>query len=205
MPEYNKRFIALSMQSFLDKNGLVAGIKYLDILTYVTLRSFNNSDNDECFPSYQALASKSGMCRTFITESIKRLQKIGVIDILEPDSNHPSNRYFFEKFKHFERIPYEIFAAEDLSSNEKAMLLCIRLFSDGINIYKPAGLKDILGLTYNTVHPLFKSLKEKGYIGERKKKIKKKTYKSWFFTDKINWLYRYDEDEFQEPFKLKIA
>lgn len=197
MPDYYRRFIALPTHLFKNENGLEKLIKYRDILTYVTLRSYNNSTDNKCFPAYETLASRSGMSRTFIIQSIKRLHKLGAIDIEPPCEERASNSYYFEECKHFQRIPYEVFSA-DLTANEKAMLLCIRLISDGIMIIgNPSAISKNLGLSYNTFYPLFKSLKDKGYIEERKRYKKgveiKSRFKNFNLTDKIDWTYLYNK------------
>jgi len=142
-------------------------IKYTDVLTYVTIRSFN-SYNDNCFPSYETIAARSGFGRKFTIESVDRLEKAGYLKVYRSKSLRQPNKYMFPRYKYDAAenpISYAIFEL-DLTRNELAMLLCLRQV---INCYKPSyySMKHYtsqLGLSYDTISKQFRSLVRKGYI-----------------------------------------
>jgi Fic family protein len=206
MGSFNKRFVALPMQLFLNEYGLTKQIHYKDILTYITLRSYYNTETKLCYPSYETLQARSGMGRTFIIQSVKRLHRLGVIDIQEPDSKYKSNRYTFEEFDLFEKIPYEVFDAE-LSSTDKSMLLLLRFFFNGLRCWMTISeICSHLNLRYSQVYPRFKALKEKGFIAERKIGPMG-PITELAFTDKINWRYDYNSkhEDRRKVMNLKVS
>ncbi|MBE9584014.1 helix-turn-helix domain-containing protein [Mucilaginibacter sp. JRF] len=209
----NGRFVAMPMFLQLQKEKL----KYLDALIYITIRSFNNSDTNECYPAYETIAERSGMGRTFVTQSIKRLENAGYLKVKRSKVKHVCNSYSLEKkLPYFECIPYEIFDC-DLTPNQKAMLICLRpLFVEGflqcsMSIEKMA---ELIGVSYRTVHAQLTGLITKGYI-DRKFIIHKnsdKAHQRFFFSDKIDWVFDYTpkKDIVQQSaqnlkIKLKIA
>ncbi|MEJ6980560.1 helix-turn-helix domain-containing protein [Pedobacter sp. P351] len=99
----------------------------------------------------------------------------------------------------FEKIPYDIFNATDLSLHEKAMLICVRqFFNHGLlqTIYSIKDIENHLGLSYNTVYKQYNGLKNNGYIETRKKN--RALLSADFLTDKINWLYSYKKENKDE-------
>ena len=95
----------------LDKQNL----KCLDALTYAAIRSFWNTDQGYAYPPYEKIMERSGLGRTFLSQSIKRLEKACFLTITHSDRAGTCNRYRFGMLARFERIPYELFEAEDLS------------------------------------------------------------------------------------------
>lgn len=161
---------------------------YLDILTYVTIKSFDNSNKD-CFPSYETIAERSGLSRTFIIESISRLENSNYL-ITERRGYRTSTRCYPNQYKftieedYFLMISYEIFKATDLTNNEKAMLLALRQFA--ITPYHLYGsLKEIaqdLNLPTTTINKQYYSLVKKGYLD--KSELKQKIT---LLTNRIDW------------------
>lgn len=171
----------------LDQTNL----QYLDILIYTALKSFDNDDED-CFPMHETIGKRARLSRRFVIDSIKRLETSGFISVIRSAKKHVSNHYFFNKLERFEQIPYDLFEQPDLTPNEKAMLICLRQFF----IHGPLQCgNDItffarwLGLTYNTIVPIYKSLVDKGYILERVKIYRNKPNSTIvrILSDKIEW------------------
>ena len=172
-------------------------LKYLDILTYTTIRSYMNSEDGTAFPSYETVAKVSGLGRTFVIQSVKRLKKAGLITVTTKkqatDMNFP-NVYTFRVHGRYERIPTSFFKAEELDPTEKAMLLCLRQFfiHGGLTtIYSINRMSEMLGLTYSKVYAQIKRLITKGYMSSETKKSKysKWSKKCYQFTKKIDWIY----------------
>jgi biotin operon repressor len=197
----NRRFVA--MPDFLKLNK--QNLKTLDVLTYVTVRSFHNSKNGKCYPSYEKIMERSGLSRGTVASSIKRLEASGHFKVNHSNRQGTCNQYTFGDLEHFHRIPYEIFDA-DLTIYEKAFLLCLRsMLMNGLLLYSGSitSLAAGLGLSYQQVYKPYKSLVAKGYI------IEKGTSRVYIFLDpKINWEYHYQGTELPPntmPFILKVA
>ncbi|WP_215126779.1 helix-turn-helix domain-containing protein [Pedobacter sp. ISL-68] len=179
-----------------------SNLTYLDILTYVAIKSFDNSNND-CFPSYETIAERAGLGRTFISESIGRLETSNFIKIdrrgyQKPNKCYP-NRYSFTIDKdYFCQIPHEIFKTTDLTNCERAMLLALRQFA--VTPYQLYGsLKEIahdLHLPLTTINKQYYSLVKKGYLD--KSSLKRKVT---LLTSRIDWDYT-AYLTFEKPAKL---
>jgi hypothetical protein len=163
-------------------------LKYLDVLTYVSLRSFNNPNNG-CFPSYESIAERAGLSRTFVIESIKRLEKAKFINVYRTGFIAPNkscvNHYSFRKEISFNSIPYDIFKVEELTPNEKAMLLLIVQSSFNYRDVWISLQKDAkgLGLTYNVYYKQFNSLIKKGFLEMKNKYVYKLKKIDWYFKE----------------------
>src|SRR5687767_11159228 len=101
-------------------------LNYKDILTYITLRSFYNSKDKYCFPSYETIAKRAQLSKTFITQSIKRLEAAGFIEIWKVGKVRVRHCYKFSKLDQYQKIPYAFLDLGDLTTSEKAMLLLLR-------------------------------------------------------------------------------
>ena len=196
------------MPQILDLKRL--NLKYLDALTYLSIRSFHNSITNWCHPSYDKLIKTSGLSRAFIAKSINRLEDAGFISINRSNHQGRCNRYTFDDDVLFERIPYEIFETDDLTVYEKAMLICLRQFFNHGSLTSSWRVKEFakyLGVTYKVVYGPFKNLLAKGYLVERHH-ISKSGRKSYYLnlTGKINWLYDYSNTKLLTPWeKLQVA
>ena len=203
MNTVNRRFIAMPDFLNLTKENL----KTIDILTYVTVRSFHNSKNGKCYPSYEKIMERSGMSRGTIASSIKRLEASGHFKVNHSNRQGTCNQYEFGRLEHFQRIPYEIFDADDLSKYEKALLLCLRpLFVNGLLVYFGTiiSLGGLLGLSYQQIYKPYKALIDKGYLV-----VKGTTKHIIYLKSKIDWEYEYGDNP-DNPvelttYKLEVA
>ena len=190
MNKTNDRFILLPSNFSLSSDRL----HYKDLLTYIAIRSFNNSITDKCLPSLETIALRSGMSKKYVFQSITRLERSGLIKVERATKKHVANRYTFKETKYFNQIPYEIFEQSSLSTNQIAMLVALRRFFNSVTlqleISKIADIAKILGLTYKTVYVQYKSLITAGYIIETERVLSsgiKKTVTK--LSDKLNWIY----------------
>jgi predicted transcriptional regulator len=176
------------------KNLTKSKLKYTDILTYTSLRSF---DGDEgCFPSYESIASRAGCSRDFVIKSLKRLEKAGVIEIKRKRrivrDRLPVNHYEFTKSFEFDPIPYSFFENK-LSLNDKSMLLTLRQFFYNAKVRPAYQIKRIsfeLGVSYKVIHQRIESLVKLGYIKKLKVDRRKGSFQCKYqYTDKIDWIW----------------
>lgn len=154
----------------LFNNFNTTNLNYRDVLTFVTIKSFDNHQH-ECFPSQETIATLSGLSKSFIIESVERLEQNKALSIYRSgrytaQNRSEVNKYFFPHITVYNQIPYQIFEADDLKPCEKAMLLLLRQFqSCGNEIYGSINeYSDMLGLTYNAIYKQYKSLVSKGYL-----------------------------------------
>jgi Fic family protein len=164
---------------------------------------------DYSYPSYAKISERSGLSTTFINDSIKRLEQAGVLIIDHSTCQGVCNRYYFNEIYRFERIPYELFKAEDLTGYEKATLLCLKqFFNQGLleTSYDLKQLAGYLGITKNTLSKQYSSLRCKGYISERS--ISAKGWNNDLiircFTNKIDWEYDYGMPEAVQPLSFEL-
>ena len=170
----------------LDKLGL----KYVDLLTYVAIKSFLNHQDKSCYPAYETVGKLIGASRSFVAESVSRLEKSGLM--AKQNRYHTSNKYYFKSNGKMLpcQIPVEILAL-DLSIYEKAMLIILRQFDAGTITYIMRDITWIakeLGVTYKTVYTQAQALIKKGYLVE--KTFGKKT--SYELTDLFDWYFPWD-------------
>lgn len=186
------RYVILPNFLFLDKINL----KYLDVLTYASIKWFHNTARTYGHPTHEQIMKISGLGRTFIAQSIKRLEAAGMFRIMHSNRKGTANRYYSKWITLHERIPYELFEIKDLSTYEKAMLLCLKQF---FNLGYLQTSEDItyfakqLGLTYHQVYGRIKGLIAKGYIimEPLSWKWKKREVVMLYLTDKISWTTSY--------------
>ena len=160
----------------------------------MTLRSFLNSDNKKCFPSHETLGEKAGMSKTYVIKSIGRLESAGLIKVERSRILRVSNKYFFAKVDSPSKIPFDFFEVEDLTANQKGMLLCLRQFFQCLSLSHLSDIKrlaNVLGLTYQQVYKQYMPLVSKGFIIETVKSMgtscdKTYTVKS-LNLDRMNW------------------
>ncbi len=190
-PETNNQFVLLPAINQLSQDGL----HYKDLLTYVAIRSFNNNETDDCLPGLDTISRRSGMNKKTTMESIKRLELSGLLKVTKSTKKHVSNRYQFKKCSSFLQIPYSVFKTDDLTFNQRAMLVFIRQCFDSVNLEclcrSIKAISEFLGVTYKVLHCQFNVLIAKGYIekstklydcGDSRVIIK--------LTDKLNWKYQ---------------
>jgi AraC-like DNA-binding protein len=192
----------VNVPDFLDLKD--KNLQYLDALIYVTIKSFNDTSSDICFPSHETIAKRAGMSTRFVIDSIKRLEAYSLIKVERSKDRfkkRASNYYCFiegvgKMFHTTKKIPTAIFDAKELTANEKAMMICLRqFFNHGLltSIWTVSEYAKRLGLSYSIVKKQFDSLVVKGFITESQKLLKslKKSNKVYKFSNKINWDYWY--------------
>ena len=183
-------------------------LKYTDALIYCTIRSYMN-DMAYCYPSYEKIAERSGTSRSFVINSIKRLEESKHLIIQRSNVNHTCNRYYFDKkLQRFERVPFDLLNT-DLSLYEKSMMLCVRqFFNEGLlqSTWTINKMAIALGLSYRTVHAQINNLMDKKYISEKEYTSNKykSSFKYYFITNKIDWVYKFDTRGIENNDLIKI-
>lgn len=206
-PETNNQFVLLPAINQLSQDGL----HYKDLLTYVAIRSFNNNETDDCLPGLDTISRRSGMNKKTTMESIKRLQRSGLLKVTKSTKKRVSNRYEFKKCDSFLQIPYSIFKTGDLTFNQRAMLIFIRQCFDSVNLEclckSLISMSEFLGVTYKVLHCQFSVLVAKGYIEKTIIQYDSSTSRTIIkLTDKLNWKYRrpsYEAKRQIEPVTLE--
>jgi len=171
-------------------------LQYLDILTYTSLKSFNNREED-CFPRHETVGELVGLSKNFVIDSVERLEATGLIVVERSLKKMVSNQYYFPKKDYYgkyshSQIPKSIFKVSDLTSCEMAMLVCIRQFyyhGKHTCLYGTRFYAKWLGLSDDTVRKQFASLIQKGYVRTQHKLNKwgKYTWLKYVLSDKLNW------------------
>lgn len=138
----------------------------------------------------ESIMERSGLGRTFIAQSIKRLEKAKLFKIWHSIGEGSCNRYYFGELKSFECIPYTLFEA-DLTKHEKAMLLCLKqFFVQGYHMTDLTinNFAKTLGLSYQQVYKPYKAIVAKGYIKDDVSARSGNGLIQWKgFTNKLNW------------------
>jgi hypothetical protein len=132
---------------------------------------------------------RSSLSRGFIAGSIKRLEAAGHLSVIHSNREGTCNQYMFGRLEHFQRIPYELFDDQDLTTYEKAFLLCLRPFFINEQLVYLGSIKSVskqLDVSYQQVYKPYKSLIAKGYLLEKGTKT---TY--LYLKGKIDWSYDY--------------
>jgi DNA-binding MarR family transcriptional regulator len=185
----DKQFIA--MPDFLNLKQ--QNLKYLDALTYLAIRSFDDKDKPYCYPPYEKIMERSGFGRTFLSQSIKRLEDAGFLTIVHSKRDGTCNRYYFGDLEHYEQLSYDVlYKTQDLTKHEKAMLICLRQFFVHGRlqcIYTTKIFAEQLGISYQQVYKPLRGLIAQGYIKavSVSYKLSSKTTIYFKLTDKINW------------------
>jgi hypothetical protein len=137
-----------------------------DILIYTTIKSFFNTQDQYCYPSYAAIAKRSGTSVHIVSKSVKRLEAAGLMDIWTVGKFHVRHYYRFDEKYALQKIPFTLLTAEDLSTNEKCMLLMLADFGDSSLDLEHAieVVSENSRLVKKTVASHFKSLSLKGYL-----------------------------------------
>jgi DNA-binding transcriptional ArsR family regulator len=179
-------------------------LHYVDALTYITIRSFNNTQTQECYPAIDTIAEIMCMSRWFVIQSMKRLVNDGYM--IKQNRFKKSNVYFFAGFPITDKIPVEVLTL-DLSAYEKAMLVLLRQCCVGTRINVEGDVKQIaekLGLSYKTVYTQLTSLIEKGYV-EKLPNRKRSDIFIYRLTSLLDWIYNTDFQDIKYSFYPKIA
>ena len=170
-------------------------LQYKDILTYVTIRSYYNTQKKYAYPSYATINSRSGLSTKFISESVKRLEAAGFIDIWKVGKFHVRHYYRFDETMDRQKIPYDFLNSEDLTATEKCMLLMIAdsgcTFFDYEQVIETVSKNS--GLVKKTITHYIKTLILKGYLAEElfENPLDKTLTKYLKLTDKLKWSLSY--------------
>ncbi|NEU09801.1 helix-turn-helix domain-containing protein [Flavihumibacter sp. R14] len=182
-----KRFILKPTFNNLTEQGL----NYKDILTYVAIRSYYNTRDKYCYPSYKTLEKRTGLSSKFISQSIMRLDKAGYLHVWKLGKGRVQHCYKFPDNGTYHKIPYDLLEDKSLNPHEKSMLLLLREYcsDDLVSDNSIREIASLSGLTYRTIHKQFQALTLKGFIRyEEIENTESKTISKVFgFTDKINW------------------
>lgn len=188
----NSRFILLPNDDVVSQLGL----RYTDLLIYLSLRSFHNAEHERCFPSYEIIAELASVQKRTVVSAIKRLEKSKLIKVTRSNKKRVSNKYSFSEAMRYNRIPYSVFDTDDLTFHEKAMLIYARQLFDSLYLtcyhtcFKE--IAALLGLTYQVAYKQLNSLVKKGYISKEYYHLRsgvKSNLQKLCLTDKINWQY----------------
>jgi DNA-binding MarR family transcriptional regulator len=180
-------------------------LEYKDVLVYTALKWFNNNFDSLCFPRHDTVGKLAGVSKNYVIASIKRLEVAGAITVKRDKQKHKSNYYYFPKTQYRsqgrlfnekeDKIHKDFFnSTTDLTSSERAMLLCIRSFfnefenechvQDTVSYFAKR-----LGLTRDQVRKQFTALLEKGYVNKRYVMHKRSDMVRTFYklTNKLDW------------------
>lgn len=138
-------------------------LKYRDFLTYLTIRSYLNTKTGKCYPQIRTIVKRSGLSFKYVSDSIVRLKSAGFITV----KTRKVNYYEFSPLKSFSSIPFDIFDVDDLTTEERAILIRIRQYFYAPLFQSPYSCREIaglIGLTDETLTKYYKSLISKGYI-----------------------------------------
>lgn len=173
-------------------------LKYRDFLVYFTIRSYLNNQTSKCFPEIRTIVKRSGLSFKYVSDSIDRLKTAGYISVTTVKVNY----YKFKALENFTCIPVSILDEDDLSTEEKALLIRIRQYFYEPAFQSPYSCKEIaifIGLSYETLSKYYKSLIKKGYI---KAILGAKTNLYIEFTNKFDW--RVSEELKNEEIKREL-
>lgn len=165
-------------------------IKYTDVMVYISVRSFNGWQG--CYPSYETIAKRAHCSRSYVIESLNRLEQACFIEVERSEKKKESNKYRFPKFHNFEHIPYSFFKlGVELTIYERSMLLCLRQIlryhGKGMSIMTITDIAKRLGLSYRQVYKPLTSLIDKGYVVYKRER----SGKTYALADKFEWIFDY--------------
>lgn len=183
-------------------------LKYLDALVYTSLKSFNSQFAQEamftpkekygegCYPALTTICKQSGLAKATVVASLKRLESAKMITTTRFGKVKVANHYWFPDLDQSYTIPFSIFQADDLSANEKAMLICLRQFYIGeeLTCMFTNTITEIakhLGLSYRTVHAQYQSLVAKGYVVDETQPYKNDYNRRLLqLSSKLKWVFK---------------
>ena len=88
-------------------------LKPKDLLVYVTIKKYMNSETLSCFPSLSTIVEKSGVSKPTVLNAIKSLEKYGYIKV---SRNGRNNLYTFSRHKNFEPFSYDFLDIKEIIS-----------------------------------------------------------------------------------------
>jgi DNA-binding MarR family transcriptional regulator len=137
-----------------------------DLLVYVTIKRYMNSQTRECYPSLDTIVKVSGVSKPTVRKAINNLKRLKYLDVrLEGRKNV----YKFNPHKNFEPFSYE-FLDFQLETNLKAYIMVVQqtMYKDvegyGKVSYSDSELASIINLDRHTIAKYNKSLEEQGFL-----------------------------------------
>lgn len=183
-----QRFIKQPFITDLEEKGL----RYTDLFTLYALLSFRNSKTKLCYPSIRTLASTMKCSDKPVQQSIERLVASGIVEV-ESGNSEVSNRYRFNIDEdRFKMLPYDLLSNEELTVNEKSILIAIRQYcldETVDSILMKSQIAKNMGISYAAFRKQFDNLKTKGYVEEcvAYGKGGAEKFQIRMNADKINW------------------
>lgn len=182
------RFIKQPFITDLEDKGL----RYTDLFTLYALLSFRNSKTKLCYPSIRTLSTIMNIGDQALQSSIKRLAASGIVEV-ESGNREISNRYRFNIDEdRFKMLPYDLLSNEELTVNEKSILIAIRQYcldETVDSIMMKSQIAKNMGISYSAFRKQFDNLKAKGYVEEcvAHGKGGAEKFQIRMNGDKINW------------------
>lgn len=137
-----------------------------DLLVYVTIKRYMNSQTRECYPSLDTIVKVSGVSKPTVRKAINNLKRLKYLDVrLEGRKNV----YKFNPHKNFEPFSYE-FLDFQLETNLKAYIMVVQqtMYKDvegyGKVSYSDSELASIINLDRHTIAKYNRSLEEQGFL-----------------------------------------
>ena len=175
------------------------GLDYKDLLTYITIRSFNNTKSKYCYPSYRAISKISGQSTNLIAKSIRRLREAGILTAWAVGKRRKAYWYAFDDVAGLYKVPYELLNDPDLTSHEKAILILLSEYcKDGFCAESVEEIAAKSSVSKRSLESQYETLLLKGYIAESmyEDRLSGTLTKHFTFTRKLNWSFKiYDNQD----------
>jgi hypothetical protein len=138
-----------------------------DLLIYLSIKRFMNSETKEAFPSLSKISEVSGASIPTIRKCIDNLTESGYLYVYKKGR---SNIYRFLKWDKFESFSYEFLDNKDLTFTEKAYLVASQqyMYTDvedyGKISLSNAELSSLINMPEKTIYKCDKSLEKKNLL-----------------------------------------
>lgn len=96
-----------------------------DRLVYLVIKSFQNGETKECFPSLDAISQKAQLSVPTIRDSIKRL---AVTEYITVEKRGRKNYYTFSPYKKWEPFSPEFLERKDITPTTKSYIIAIQQY-----------------------------------------------------------------------------
>lgn len=145
------------------------GLTYKDQLIYLSIRSFYNTKDKYCYPSYKAIAARAGVSTKTVAASVKRLDSAKLIEVWPIGKTRRYHAYKFPDAECLQKIPYGILDIPDLTMYERSMLIMLfeYLNEDFKTHLTVTEMARASGESYKVIYAQLKSLQIKGFISAR--------------------------------------
>lgn len=160
----NKRHVQLPSHLIKEED-----ITPMDLLVYVSIKRYANSETKSCFPSLETIKDNCGLSIPTIRNNIANLEKAGYIKVIRSTVKGKSNQYIFEDYDKFEPFSYDFLDKKDLTSKEKAYILATQQFmykenGEGKLCITDTELSKKIKWSINTIKKYDKELIKKNYL-----------------------------------------